>query len=103
MRYRRSFFLLKIIECKLTVIATLVALVQEKTIYIDDGSSFADMSSIGRGGLRVNNGNLRRSTGRPTFKECFRTYIEAVKMMVKPMLVTIGFLIIGFLIIYFIL
>ena len=76
---------------------------KEKTVYIDDGSSFADMSSIGRGGLRGNTGNLKRSTGRPTFKECFKTYIEAVKMMVKPMFVTIGFLIIAFLIIYFIL
>jgi hypothetical protein len=76
---------------------------KEKAIYIDDGSSFADMSSVGRGGLRGDIGKFRKSTGRPTFKECFKTYIEAVKMMVKPMLITIGFLTVAFLIIYFIL
>lgn len=76
---------------------------KEKTIYIDDGSSFADMSSLGRGLSRNSLDRSRKASGRPTFKECFKTYIEAVKMMVKPMLITIGIITIAFLIIYFIL
>lgn len=77
---------------------------KEKTIYIDDGSSFADMSGLGKGLSRNNTFNSsKRVNGRPTFKECFKTYVEAVKMMIKPMLVTMGIITIAFLIIYLIL
>ena len=72
---------------------------KEKTVYIDDGSSIADMSSLSKGLAQ----SSRRLGGRPTFKECFKTYIEAVKMMIKPMFITIGIITIAFLIIYFIL
>lgn len=77
---------------------------KEKIIYIDDGSSIADMSSLGTG--RSGKNSQRSSgglNGRPTFKACFRTYIEAVKMMIVPMLITMGIITIAFLLIYFIL
>ena len=73
---------------------------KQKTIYIDAGSSVADMS-----GLYRNNsfGSRKTSGGRSRFRECFRTYIEAVKMMIKPMLITMAIITIAFLIIYLIL
>ena len=73
---------------------------KEKTIYIDDGSSIADMS-----GLYGNSsfGSKKTTSGRSRFRECFRTYIEAVKMMIKPMLLTIGVITLAFLILYLIL
>ena len=77
---------------------------KEKIIYIDDGSSIADMSSLDRGFLKKN--SLRGNGGRverPTFKACFKTYIEAVKMMIKPMLITMGVITLAFLIVYLIL
>ena len=77
---------------------------KKKTVYIDDGSSIADMSSLDGGFLRGD--SLRSSRGpapKPTFKECFRTYIEAVKMMIKPMLITIGIITVAFLLVYLIL
>ena len=76
---------------------------KEKTVYIDVGSSIADMSALSKGLSRDKLGGSRRLGGRPTFKECFKTYIEAVKMMIKPMFITIGIITIAFLIIYFIL
>ena len=77
---------------------------KEKTIYIDDGSSIADMSSLDGGFLSKSAlSGSRRSSQRPTLRECFTTYIEAVKMMIKPMLITIGVISIAFLILYLIL
>ena len=77
---------------------------KKKTVYIDDGSSIADMSSLDGGFLRKD--SLQASRGpvqKPTFKACFRTYIEAVKMMIKPMLITIGVISVAFLLVYLIL
>ena len=76
---------------------------KEKKIYIDDGSSIADMSALDNGLLNKNSLYSSGRAPRPTFKECFRTYIEAVKMMIKPMFITIGIITIAFLIVYFIL
>ena len=77
---------------------------KEKVIYIDDGSSVADMSVLNSSSLNKRSSNSsERTSGLKRFKECFRTYIEAVKMMIKPMFITIGIIALAFLIIYFIL
>ena len=68
---------------------------KEKTVYIDDGSTISDMSSLRGGAYRRDS-----SFGRPTFRDCFRTYMNAVKMMLLPMLITIGVIALAFLILY---
>ena len=67
---------------------------KEKITYVDDGRTIADMSGIS--GNR-NNWTKRGTTSSP--KEIWNTYWGAVKMMFKPMLVTIGFLCVAFLIV----
>jgi len=66
---------------------------KEKIRYIDDGRSLADLSGM-KGGLssRLSGGTSSR------FSDIWRTYWSAVKMMVRPMLVTVGFLTLAFLI-----
>lgn len=55
---------------------------KEKITYVDDGRTLADMSGVG--GPR-----LSPSTSQPraSFKEQWKTYCNAVKMMFGPMLV----------------
>ncbi len=69
---------------------------KEKIRYIDDGRSLADLSGV-KGGLpsRLSGGTSSR------FSDIWKTYWSAVRMMVKPMLVTIGFLTLAFLIVTF--
>ena len=69
---------------------------KEKITYIDDGRTLADMSGVG--GSRLNDRNPYRP--RPEFKEVWKTYWNAVKMMIKPMLVVIGALVLVYLIMY---
>lgn len=77
---------------------------KEKTIYIDDGSSIFDMSALSHGLPRKDSRyGSNKLSQRPTFRECFRTYIEAVKMMIKPMFITIGVITLAFLLVYLIL
>ena len=71
---------------------------ENKTVYIDDGTSFADMSAFRRGGTSKNNGRERAS-----FKEMFETYINAVKLMFLPMLAVLGIIALAYLILYFLL
>ncbi len=66
---------------------------KEKITYVDDGRTIADMSGLSN---NRNNWTKRGTTSSP--KEIWRTYWSAVKMMVKPMLVTIGFICAVFLI-----
>lgn len=65
---------------------------KDKITYIDDGRSFADLSGI-KGGLPRKGGGASSS-----FSDIWRTYWSAVKMMLFPMLVVIGFLIVCFLV-----
>ena len=58
---------------------------KEKVIYVDDGRSLVDMSSVSTFGLSGKPGQYRAS-----LKEQWQTYISAVKMMIKPMLFVIG-------------
>ncbi|MBQ9116504.1 MAG: hypothetical protein IJY04_05730 [Clostridia bacterium] len=89
---------------------------KEKIIYIDDGSTIADMTGVGRGKKSSVEGsdNAARNGAaqpkkkvasapvriRPTFGECFKTYIESVKMMFLPMLVTLGIISVAFLLLW---
>ena len=67
---------------------------KEKIRYVDDGRSLADMSDV-KGGM---SSRLRGGTS-SHFSDIWKTYWSAVRMMFKPMLVTIGFLTLAFLII----
>ena len=66
---------------------------KEKITYVDDGRTIVDMS-----GLSSNRSNWTKRGTTSSPKEKWRTYWSAVKMMVKPMLVTIGFICAVFLI-----
>ena len=77
---------------------------KDKIVFIDDGSSIVDFSSLDKELLYKDSLHTSKGrTQRPTFKECFITYIEAVKMMLKPMFITIGVIELAFLLVYLIL
>ena len=67
---------------------------KEKITYIDDGRTIADMSGV--------TGNRKfSSTGTTSSpKEIWSTYWSAVRMMFKPMLVVIGFLVVLYVLAY---
>ena len=73
-----------------------------KTIYIDDGSTIADMSGVRRGGAPKRD-TADRSRPRATFKEQFRTYTDAVRMMFLPMLAVLGIIAVAYLLVYLLL
>lgn len=70
---------------------------KEKITYIDDGRTLADMSG-------VSGPRLTRSAAKPAnrFKEVWKTYWNAVKMMFLPMLAVIGALVVLYGVIYLI-
>ena len=72
---------------------------KNKTVYIDDGSTIANMSGLGRTGAP----RLGESRPRASFREQFKTYTDAVKLMFLPMLAVLGFLALAYLIIYILL
>lgn len=72
---------------------------KKKAIYVDDGSTIADMTGVGRPKYEKRS----RSTPRAPFKEQMRTYFDAVKLMILPMLAVLGIIAIAFLIVYVIL
>ena len=80
---------------------------KEKVVYIDDGSTIADMSGIGgKKSEKKSEQNKFNPNGirpRATFREQWKTYTDAVKMMFLPMLAVLGMLAIAFLLVYLIL
>lgn len=68
---------------------------KEKITYIDDGRTVADMS-----GLDSTRGFGRRSpyTPHPKFREVWKTYWSAVRMMLVPMAVVVAALAVVYLI-----
>ena len=80
---------------------------KEKVVYIDDGSTIADMSGIGgkksEKKAQQNKFNPNGIRPRATFREQWKTYTDAVKMMFLPMLAVLGMLAIAFLLVYLIL
>lgn len=69
---------------------------KEKITYIDDGRSIADMSGVS-GGFGFS--DSKPSRYRASFKEQWKTFWTAVKMMFLPMLTVVG----GIILIYLIL
>ena len=67
---------------------------KEKIIYIDDGSTIADMSGVSEGSKRGARGSL---------KEQRQTFFKAMRMMFVPMLIAMGFITIAYLIVYLLL
>ena len=74
---------------------------KKKTVYVDDGSTIADMSGVGKSNASRHNCSGARP--RASFKEQFKTYTDAVKMMFLPMLAVLGILALAFLIVYILL
>ncbi|MBQ8000843.1 MAG: hypothetical protein IJ298_06425 [Ruminococcus sp.] len=60
---------------------------KEKITYIDDGRTIADMSGLPPRAAWTQKGTTS------SFKDIWRTYWSAVRMMIRPMLVVIGFII----------
>lgn len=71
---------------------------KEKIKYVDDGRTIADMSGVS--GPRLGNRNPYRP--RPNAKEVWKTYWNAVKMMIGPMITVICALGVIYMILYFI-
>ena len=70
---------------------------KEKIRYIDDGRSLADMSGIS--GPRLGRSNPYKPG--PSFKEAWKTYWNAVKMMIVPMITVVCALGVIYMIVYF--
>ena len=68
---------------------------KEKVIYIDDGRTIADMSGVS--GSRLSQNPMRMRSG---FKDQWKTYWSAVRMMLKPMLVVIGIICVAYGLLY---
>lgn len=62
---------------------------KEKVIYYDDNSTIADMSGLPQNRKRNASAPQKEYAGRSTFKEKWKTYWNAVKMMVVPMCVVL--------------
>ncbi|MBQ8879906.1 MAG: hypothetical protein IJY69_03580 [Clostridia bacterium] len=79
---------------------------KQKTVYIDDGRTLADMSGVSRttffGEMRKRQSEKAESQREPRIKGAtpFRTYMNAVRLMIVPMLVTLGIIAAAFLLIY---
>ena len=71
---------------------------KKKTVYIDDGRTLADMSALGGGKQKA-----PKNEGGNSFKEQFKTFTDAQKAMLLPMLAVLGIIAIAFLLVYIIL
>lgn len=67
---------------------------KEKTVYIDDGRTIADMSGIS-GGLP----EWTKHGTTSSVKDILRTYFGAMRMMLLPTLAIVGLLLVAFLIV----
>ena len=74
---------------------------KQKVTYIDDGSTVADMSGTHK--KSTSRSDKRSLAPRSTFRECFQTYTDAVRMMFLPMLAVLGIMALAFIIIYILL
>ena len=68
---------------------------KEKITYIDDGRTIADMSGV-RPGIPARRKGFGQQNAR--FRDVWKTYWSATKMMFLPMLVVVGCLIVIYLI-----
>ncbi len=67
---------------------------KEKTVYIDDGRTIADMSGVS-GGLP----EWTKYGTTSSVKDILRTYFGAMRMMLLPTLAIVGLLLVAFLIV----
>ena len=74
---------------------------KEKITYVDDGSTVADMSSVGK--KKDSRGDGARSHYKGGFRDQFKTFTDAQRAMLMPMLVTLAIIAIAFLLVYLIL
>ena len=72
---------------------------KEKIRYVDDGRTIADMSGLS--GPRLGNRNPYRP--RPSAKEVWSTYWNAVKMMIGPLIVVVTGIGVVYMILWFLL
>ena len=70
---------------------------KEKITYIDDGRTIADMSGVSGGW--TTSGRSRYTPPAP-FREQWKTYWSAARMMFKPMLVVVGGMVVIYGILY---
>lgn len=75
---------------------------KEKIIWVDDGSTVADMSGVGRKPRRDPHREAAHSGKKPPsrMRACADTYVSTMRMMVKPMLVVIGIICAVFLLLW---
>ncbi len=78
---------------------------KEKIVWIDDGSTIADMSGVG--GKRRKQGNPHHAPrgntkGKPMTRrrEIANTYMDACRMMFMPMMVTLFIIAVAFLLLW---
>ena len=77
---------------------------KEKVIYVDDGSTIADMSATRRRTMApMLSGEDGRRAPRTRAGRILRTYFSAVRSMIGPMLITLGALTVVFLLVWLIL
>ena len=70
---------------------------KEKITYVDDGRTIADMSGVTGGRSYLSRPSYVPG---PSFKQAWKTYWNAVRMMFLPMLAVIGIISIAFLILF---
>ena len=70
---------------------------KEKIRYVDDGSTVVDMQPLTDANRRPGQ-KPHQSGAKGTLREQLRTYFAAVKLMLVPMLVTLGIIFVSFLI-----
>ena len=71
---------------------------KEKIVYVDDGSTIADMSGVGAGRRQRGDRAYSDRGYSSTWKDKVKTYFSAVRMMIIPMLVVLGIVTVFFLI-----
>lgn len=81
---------------------------KEKIIYYDDNSTIADMSNVGRKKPNANantptDPTMRKVKPYSTAKDKWKTYWDAVKMMILPMFIVLGVLAVLYLFMMFLL
>ena len=84
---------------------------RERTVWVDDGRTIADMSNLPQRGIgkslsdaapkrELSETERQFYKSQPKWREYLATYFAAVKMMFLPMLAVIGMISLAFLILY---
>ena len=75
---------------------------KEKIVYVDDGSTVADMTPRDENGKKAQRAARSYAPHAP-LRDQFRTFTDAQRAMLLPMCVTLGIIALAFLILYFLL